>query len=334
MKRNLCIISFAILICSALSLFGCTPRASTFTATPTARGTVTAIETGAASPSAVPTGGTPTVAPSTLSIIELKYKLLERFPTFFFCDPDFYPVAREVSDQAIAKRVAELRQNRAEYDAILNHLGLQGVTNPSPAQNRLIDADAKRLKAIVLQPTAQGYNFQLQTSTDNRSGFLISGTISTEGEITVAQQQPIITMCPICLSGSVRIDTPNGAIAVQELRQGMRVWTANSTGQREVAVILQTVRRVVPNGVLLIHLVLADGRELFVSAGHPMFNGQPIGELQIGDILDGARVVSTELRPLEDNATYDILPSGTTKAYWANGVLLKSTLSDMSTDFK
>src|SRR5690242_2011729 len=47
------------------------------------------------SPTPVPATPIPTLPSSTLSPTELKYKILDKFPDFFFCDPDFYPIARE-----------------------------------------------------------------------------------------------------------------------------------------------------------------------------------------------------------------------------------------------
>jgi len=62
------------------------------------------------------------------------------------------------------------------------------------------------------------------------------------------------------------------------------------------------------------------------SAGHPTADGRKVGELRAGDRLDGARVVAAMMVHLDDGATYDLLPSGPTGTYWADGVLLGSTL--------
>ena len=76
----------------------------------------------------------------------------------------------------------------------------------------------------------------------------------------------------------------------------------------------------------MVHILLADGRELWASAGHPTVDGRPLGALRAGDRLDGARIVSANREPYTQRFTYDILPSGATGQYWANGVLLASTL--------
>jgi len=72
--------------------------------------------------------------------------------------------------------------------------------------------------------------------------------------------------------------------------------------------------------------VLDDGRELWASPGHPTIDGRTLGKLQIGDSLQGAIIISTERIPYADSFTYDLLPAGETGFYWANGILIASTL--------
>jgi len=65
---------------------------------------------------------------------------------------------------------------------------------------------------------------------------------------------------------------------------------------------------------------------LSVSPGHPTADGRRVGDLETGDLLDGARLVGLEVVPYAHSATYDLLPSGDTGLYWADGILLGSTL--------
>jgi hypothetical protein len=51
-----------------------------------------------------------------------------------------------------------------------------------------------------------------------------------------------------------------------------------------------------------------------------------VGDLEPGDPLDGARILSLEYVPYEQTATYDLLPAGDTGLYWAGDILLGSTL--------
>jgi hypothetical protein len=76
----------------------------------------------------------------------------------------------------------------------------------------------------------------------------------------------------------------------------------------------------------MLHVRLADGREISASPGHPTADGRRFAELRVGDRLDGALVSSIESLPSEQTSTYDLLPAGTTGYYWANGILVGSTL--------
>jgi hypothetical protein len=62
-----------------------------------------------------------------------------------------------------------------------------------------------------------------------------------------------------------------------------------------------------------------------------MADGQLLGTFSIGNFIDGVRIVSAQLVPYEEDFTYDILPSGATGTYWANGILSGSTLMESVT---
>ena len=133
--------------------------------------------------------------------------------------------------------------------------------------------------------------------------------------------------CPICLSENTYIDTPKGYVPIKDLQKGMTVWTVDTTGSRNIGIILETTRREVPSTHTMIHLTLNDGRELFASPGHPLADGRAIDSIVEGDNVDGASAVKVQWIPYGGKATYDILPSGGSGLYWANGILVKSTLA-------
>ena len=133
-------------------------------------------------------------------------------------------------------------------------------------------------------------------------------------------------VCPICLAGSTLIDTPSGSIPVKDIKIGMLVWTTNRIGQRVSGVVTKTSQVPVSKTHTMVYLVLDDGRELFVSPGHPTTDGRTIGDLAPGTVYDGALVISTARVSYGENVTYDIVPSGGTGFYWANGILIASTL--------
>src|SRR5437588_5278762 len=88
----------------------------------------------APTPAAQPASPTPAVqaatatppAPTTaLTPTELKYVLLAKYPNFFFCDPDFYPVARGDEQDTALQRFPDVQSNAEVYQTILRHLNLQ-----------------------------------------------------------------------------------------------------------------------------------------------------------------------------------------------------------------
>ncbi len=164
-----------------------------------------------------------------------------------------------------------------------------------------------------------------------------NGQLYSSGPFTATLGQPpdLRGSCPKCLAGNTLIDTPNGPVPVKDLREGMLVWTeqsdAGASGARQRAVVLKTSRTKVLAGHEMVHLVLANGRELLASPGHPMADGRPLGTLSTGDLINSTRVISAERVPYAEDFTYDILPSGGTGTYWANGILIGSTLAGPAT---
>jgi hypothetical protein len=279
--------------------------------------------------------GAPTVTPSLTSLptlpsgsgpTELKYRVLAEFPDLFFCDPDYYPVARGDEMELARQRFPEIVANSEEFKAILAHNNLTGVTNLTDDQKLLIYREHKRLAAIRFEAVAAGDQFQIQVAKGEGSGELITGVIDAQGNITVLQRKPSIATCPICLAAGTLIDTPDGPVPVQSLRAGMPVWTLDGAGMRVAQPLMRVGKTVVPAGHQVIHLILSDGRELWVSPGHPTTDGRTIGQLQAGGVLDGAVIVAAERVPYAGLATYDLLPAGETGFYWANGLLIASSL--------
>jgi hypothetical protein len=117
-------------------------------------------------------------------------------------------------------------------------------------------------------------------------------------------------------------------VAVEDLRVGDLVWTVDASGARVSAVILRTAKTSVPASHQMVHVTLSDGRELWASPGHPTADGRTLGMLGQGDLLDGARIIQAERVIYDQPATYDILPAGATGFYWADGILIGSTLTE------
>jgi hypothetical protein len=287
------------------------------------------------SPTPVPATLIPTLPSASLSVTELKYRVLDQFPDFFFCDPDFYPIAREDEMVLAQQRFAELQANQEEFQAILNRNSLLGKTTFSDEEKLLIYREHKKLNAIFFELSGDRYQFQIQTGAEGQQGSVITGTIDGNGSIEIQKQESSFPACPICLAAGTLIDTPRGRVAVENLWIGDPVWTMNAAGERVPAEVLRLGSARVPSNHQVMHILLNDRRELWASPGHPTADGQALGGLNVEDLLDGAHVILIERVPYAATSTYDLLPSGETGFYWANGILIGSTLTrseDMTDD--
>ncbi len=260
---------------------------------------------------------------------DLRYRLVDKLGRPMFCDPDFYPVARSDEQDQARLYLAAIRGDTAAYTAITAHLGIAQATNPTDSQVLAIYRDWKMLRSLALVESGGrfGFDFIAADGTSETSGWHVAGTIDTGGSIAVDRRDPSgPPRCPICLARGTWIATPNGPRAVEDLRPGMPVWTSDRAGRRVPGFVIAVGSTPVPPTHQVVHLVLADGRTLDASPGHPLPDGRHLGDLRAGDRVDGTTVVSAELVPYGGGSTFDLLPSGPTGTYWANGIRLASTL--------
>ena len=183
---------------------------------------------------------------------------------------------------------------------------------------------------MTLTQAGAGYSFlyRVQSKGGSAAYEMVSGTVRVDGVVTVSSRTPSgPPNCPICLAASTMIATPNGPVRVTDVRVGTIVWTQAADGSRVAASVIQIGSIEAPAEHRMVHLFLADGRELLVSPGHKTADGRPVGTLRAGDRLDGSMINRLELVPYAGGRTYDLLPAGATGHYWANGILLSSTLS-------
>ncbi len=261
-----------------------------------------------------------------LSPTRLKYRL-EQGRTLFYCDPDYYPVARGDELARALEVFPTIAADTEKYDAILEHLGLPATPPPSDSTRLRIYRESKRLASITLSPSGDDFAFQLREQDAKGAVFAVSGTVTRSGSVLSQARTPSPGGCPICLIRGTRIATPDGDVPVQALRVGDTVWTAGPAGARLAAPLLRVEHVVVPPAQLFVQLKLVDGRELLASPGHPTVGGRVLAALARGDTLAGTRVRSAGRVVLRDTVTYDILPAGGSGTYWANGIPLGSTLS-------
>jgi len=254
----------------------------------------------------------------------LRYLLLDRYPTFAYCDPDLYPVARDDEQAAADAWWSRADRGSPEVVAIL---GQHGYRQPLAADQRLVAyQDHKKLNVVVMRPVSQGYEFELSVGPGGEPDQTVVGVITTGGQISERSRRPRRGGCPICLEADTRIATPTGEVTIARLASGDPVWTVDRAGHRIAARVERVVRRPTPGPHLMLRLQLRDGRVLVAAGAHPGADGRYLRELRTGQRYDGTVVASVEWMTSTAAATYDILPSGPSGSYRANGILVGSTL--------
>lgn len=281
------------------------------------------IATGCASTTSPSSGGTP------LPLPVLKLAVLGAIGGHLtYCDPDVYPIAHGTPLENARDRLPTIRADHPVFDAILQHESLSAGQTFTPDEVIAINDDYKQMQAIDLKPAGGDYTFDVEVP-QGGSGvgiWRLTGTVTRAGTVSISHrevgQRP---NCPICLATGVLIATPNGEVPVQEVPVGMPVWTTDAGGRRIAGVVLQTGHMEAPLGHEVVRLALADGRAVVASPAHPTVDGRTVGALSSGDRYDGSVVARATLIPYA-GVTWDLLPSGPTGSYFADGVLLASTL--------
>jgi hypothetical protein len=278
---------------------------------------------GTITPAPAPAVGTP------LTVSQLKFKVMDSIGKPVYCDRDFYPIARQGGEEANAiTQYPVIRADGEAYPAIVAHENLP-AGDLTDAQKLVLYRAWKLLQALSINLAEADYSFSYRTQSSNgtASYLLVTGTVRVDGVVTVSSRTPTgPPPCPICLAAATLISTPSGDVRVTEVRVGMLVWTASADGARVAAPVLEIGSTQVPAGHQMVHVVVADGRELLASPGHRTADGRALGSLARGDVLDGSTITTWELVPYASDRTYDLLPAGPTGEYWANGIRLSSTL--------
>jgi hypothetical protein len=306
MQRTILVLGLALIVAAA-----CTGAGST---SPTPNPT----------PSPVPTPG------PEKTLADLKYALIEGFGPLWFCDPDFYPIQRQDEIDAAKERWAEVTADAEAFEAITTRLDLDPEGSFSDDEKLEVYRAWKVLNAIALDPLGNDtyrFDYLAQPAPGQTEGTRKAGTISASGDVDVEQQAAAgEPMCPICLARGTRIETPGGGTTIEDLRIGDPVWTLDARGARVLGTVIALGSTAAPANHQVVRLVLADGRTVTASPGHPLADGRQLGDLRAGDAVDGSVVVAADLVAYDATRTYDIVASGPTGMYLVDGIALGSTL--------
>ncbi len=271
-----------------------------------------------------PVVGTPLNTP------QLKFAVVDSVGQPVYCDPDFYPIAREGGEQANAiSMYGQIKSDPEVFAAIAAHEHLPSASL-SDAQKLVAYRAWKLLRALILTQSGNAYSFQMrvQAKTGGTTYEMVGGAVRVDGVVTVSSRTATgAPNCPICLAATTMIATPEGPLQVTDVPVGTVVWTQATDGSRFAARVVEVGSTPVPAGHMMVHLVLADGRHVLVSPGHKTADGRMVGTLKVGAEIDGVTVTRWELVPYNGDRTYDLLPAGGTGRYWANGILLAWTLA-------
>jgi hypothetical protein len=283
---------------------------------------------GSASPhtSSTASAAVPPPTAAGAGVWQLRYRLLGHYPTFAYCDPDLYPVARDDEQVAADQWWARVDRGSAEVSTILTH---HGYREPLTGSQRLTAyRDHKKLAVIDLTVAGSGYRYQLSVGPSGAAepDQTVTGVITFDGVVHETARQARRGGCPICLEAGTRIATPRGDRPVNLIRPGDQVWTTDLYGHRIATIVDRVIRRDTSGPHLMLQLTLSDGRTLVAAGAHPGADGRYLRELRPGQRYDGATVSSTVWITSTAPATFDLLPDGPSATYWADGILIGSTL--------
>jgi hypothetical protein len=128
-----------------------------------------------------------------------------------------------------------------------------------------------------------------------------------------------------CVSAGTRIATPTGEVRIEELRKGD--WVYSVMGEAIVPARIRETNRVAVENHSMVQVRTASGRTLSMSPRHPTSQRVRFDALAPGDMIGDERIESVELVPYAHPFTFDILPGTPSGAYFAEGVLVGSTLA-------
>ncbi len=126
---------------------------------------------------------------------------------------------------------------------------------------------------------------------------------------------------PICCSPDTRIRTTGVQKRIADIWEEEIVLSDAGKPAR----VIKVSKTEVKNHKIL-QVLLNDATILEISPGHPTADGRKFKDLKMGDYIDGRMVVEVKLIPYKYQYTHDILPDSKTGNYYANGVLIGSTL--------
>src|ERR1700674_3676086 len=160
---------------------------------------------------------------SPQSIDQLKFAVMDTAGKPAYCDPDFYPLAREGGEQASAMaRYPQVQADTEVYAAILGHEHLPSG-QLTDAQKLMVYRAWKLLRALTLTQSGNAYTFSYRAVTTGGYA-MVAGTVRVDGVVSMTSRTPTrAPTCPICLAATTLCYAPNGDVLVTDARRCMLV---------------------------------------------------------------------------------------------------------------
>ena len=122
---------------------------------------------------------------------------------------------------------------------------------------------------------------------------------------------------------------------VSLLVKGDSVYSVNTRGEKIIVPLIAVNKTAVEPNHRMLNIELADGRKLQVTPDHPAAADYfSLTQYETGTVLDKSTVTQKYFTELNNAFTYDILPGGDTGYYWANDILIGSTLFNSYSTYK
>src|SRR2546426_8883879 len=181
---------------------------------------VATVACGPATPA--PAVGTP------LNTTQLKFAVIDSVGNPVYCDPDFYPIARQGGEEANAvSSYPQIKADAEAYAAIVAHEHLPSG-DLTDAQKLALYRAWKLLRAVTLTLSGADYTFQyrVQSKGGTAAYEVGSGTVRVDGVVAVGSRTATgAPMCPICLAASPEIAAPRGPGCGAHVHVGTIAWT-------------------------------------------------------------------------------------------------------------
>jgi hypothetical protein len=124
---------------------------------------------------------------------ELRYRLIDKFGSVQFCDPDCPSSCSLFGEREhAAAAFPQIRSQEQAFPAMVQRLGLGTKGEFSGEQKLSVYREYKKL-LCGMSLAMQGENHTFEFVAD---GFRVEGMVSRKGEITVTNKEPAAVICP------------------------------------------------------------------------------------------------------------------------------------------